>query len=191
MFRISAGSFLKAGVLVLSTGMFASAAAQDRDAQDAKVTVANAPSVKALNTPSTPIGPAPLIIRDADNPARSFFQKNFSFVVADGSFGGTVDLGTVPANFTLVIEYINMVVRLPGQQGVTTVFFQEGAFDTLGFAPIQTISNTGTDSTWIVAQPVKMYVPANSSMKLFFGRTSSTGISQFGSVEISGYLVAN
>lgn len=159
----------------------------------ANVNVANTPTVQLSGNSTLGVknaSTAPLIIRDADNPARSFFQQHFSFVVQDGSFGATADLGAVPANSTLVIEYINMQVRLPGQQSVTAVVFEAGSSDTLAFAPVETISNTGTDSTWIVSQPLKMYVPANTNMKLFFGRTSSVGISQFGSVEISGYLVS-
>jgi hypothetical protein len=174
------------------------------------VSVTNTPSVNVANTPNvnvtslpavqlsstTPLNvkndpTTPLIIRDADNPARNFFQQHFSFVVQDGTFGGTVNLGSVPANSTLVIEHINMTVRLPGQQSVTATIFQTGCCDTMGFAPVPTISNTGVDSTWIVNEHVKYYVPANTSMQLFFGRTSSVGISQFGNVEISGYLVSN
>lgn len=151
----------------------------------ASVNVANTPSVQVKNDTTTPV-----ITQDNDNPARHFFQKNFSFVVQDGSFSGTADLGTSPANAVLVIEYINMQVRLPGQENVTEVVFTAGAFDNLGFAPVETISNTGTDSTWVVDRQVKMYVAPNTPMTLFFGRTSSVGISQFGSVEISGYLVS-
>lgn len=166
------------------------------------VSVTNTPNVNVTSLPAvqlsstTPLNvkndpTTPLIIRDADNPARNFFQQHFSFVVQDGTFGGTVNLGSVPANSTLVIEHINMTVRLPGQQSVTATIFQTGCCDTMGFAPVPTISNTGVDSTWIVNEHVKYYVPANTSMQLFFGRTSNVGISQFGNVEISGYLVTN
>jgi len=166
------------------------------------VTVANTPNVNVTGLPAvqlsntTPLNvkndpSTPLIIRDADNPGRHFFQQGFSLVVQDGSFGGTVNLGTVPANSTLVIEHINMTVRLPGQQSITATVFQTGCCDSMTFAPVPTISNTGTDSTWVVNEHVKYYVPANTSMHLFFGRTSNVGISQFGNVEISGYLVSN
>lgn len=166
------------------------------------VAVTNTPNVNVTSLPAvqlsstTPLNvkndpTTPLIIRDADNPARNFFQQHFSFVVQDGNFGGTVNLGSVPANSTLVIEHINMTVRLPGQQSVTATVFQTDCCDSMTFAPVPTISNTGTDSTWVVNEHVKYYVPANTSMQLFFGRTSSVGISQFGNVEISGYLVSN
>jgi hypothetical protein len=164
------------------------------------VAISNTPSVNIANTPTVQLSTTtplivktdpstPLIVRDADNPARNFFQQHFGFIVPDGSFSGTVDLGTVPANSVLVIEYLNLQVRFPGAESMTEVVFQSGSQDTLAFIPAQSISNTG-DSTWIVSQPVKIYVPANTSMKLFFGRTSSVGNSQFAAVEISGYLLA-
>lgn len=166
------------------------------------VTITNTPNVNVTSLPAVQLSSAtplnvqnspttPLIIRDADNPGRNFFQQHFSFVVPDGSFAGTVDLGTVPVNSTLVIEHINMSVRLPGTQSVTATVFQTGSFDSMTFAPVPTISNTGADSTWVVNEHVKYYVPAGTPMQLFFGRTSATGISQFGNVEISGYLVSN
>jgi hypothetical protein len=159
----------------------------------ANVNVTNTPTVQVSGTAAVQVqndSSNPVIIRNNDEPARHFFQKHFSFVVQDGSFDAIVDLGTTPANAVLVIEYINMQVRLPGNQSVTAVVFQSGAFDSLGFAPVQTISNTGTNSTWIVDRPVKMYIPPNTPMQLFFGRTSTVGISQFGAVEISGYFVS-
>lgn len=205
------------GLAVLVAGSLAAQQSKDVSIVNTpSVTVANTPSVNVANTPTVNVGntasvnvtntpsvqvsgtasvqvkndaTTPVITQDNDNPARHFFQKNFSFVVQDGSFSGTADLGTSPANAVLVIEYINMQVRLPGQENVTEVTFTAGAVDNLGFVPVEAISNTG-DSTWIVDRPVKMYVAPNTPMKLFFGRTSSVGISQFGSVEISGYLVS-
>lgn len=166
------------------------------------VTVANTANVNVTSMPALQLSSAtplsvkndpttPLIIRDADNPAHHFFQQAVSVVVQDGAFGATVNLGTVPAHSTLVIEHINMTVRLPGQQSITATTFQTGCCDNMTFAPVPTISNTGTDSTWVVNEHVKYYVPANTPMQLSFGRTSSVGVSQFGNVEISGYLVSN
>lgn len=206
------------GLAVLVVGSLAAQQSKDVSIVNTpSVTVANTPSVNVANTPTVNVGntanvnvtntpsvqvsgtasvqvkndaTTPVITQDNDNPARHFFQKNFSFVVQDGSFSGTADLGISPANAVLVIEYINMQVRLPGQESVTVVVFTAGAVDNLGFAPVETISNTGTDSTWVIDRQVKMYIAPNTPMKLFFGRTSSVGISQFGSVEISGYLVS-
>lgn len=165
----------------------------------ANVNLVNNPSVQVSGTVAVDVkndAAAPVLTRSADEPARHFFQKNFTALVQNGNVGGggaNIDLGSVPANTVLVLEYVDLVALT--SQTLNLVAFQSGLdlsappLDTLAFVPIKALNGGLPSASWVVGQPVKMYVAANNHMQLFVGSVESL-LSCVCVVELSGYLVS-
>ena len=157
------------------------------------VNVANTPSVNIANTPTVTLsgnsqvslsaGTAPLLVRDADLPARRIFQH----------FGSANDSFTVPAGKVLVIEWVSFDTPVspntgPGQMVMYQISNVAGGQSGFFSYKSDATSNAAPGLDLIVNQQVRIYCDPGStvsvSARLFFFNNGTVGSHTF-----SGYLV--
>jgi len=159
------------------------------------VNVANTPSVNIANTPTVTLsgnsqviltnglGTAPLLVRDADHPARRIFQHS-------GPAGN--DSFTVPDGKVLVIEWVSFDTPNTNNLGGAQVLYQirnvaggqSGLFSYKSDAP----SSAASSLDFVANQQVRIYCDPGSTVSVT-SRVPFSNNNAVGGYTISGYVV--
>lgn len=132
-------------------------------------------------------GPAPLIIRDVDNPARQAWTYDSLGNMSNGDFIGSTSTYTVPAGKRLVVESISARAEAStGQQFYAFIKTDSSGGAYFGFSFVT--PEGGGQSVSIANPTVKMYISAGDRFAPTVYRSATAGTANF-HVLAAGYLV--
>ena len=132
-------------------------------------------------TAGSPLGiQSPLIVINADNPARQPFYKNTVNQVLDNLF-------VVPASKSLVIEHVSGSVTIATTTGTGFVYL--GALDSSSsvlILPSASRDNGGGTTTWFFDTSIRLYLTTGKQLALFLTHLGTITNQDF---RINGHLV--
>ena len=135
---------------------------------------------------------APALIRDTDNPARAPYFSNVVLPLS-GTCNSVSDQA-VPAGKTLVVEFLSAKLFVDTGVKPYLTINQANPAQTASYEldlPAVFAGLGGNGDLYIVAQPVKLYVPSLQSLQFGTCQSGGSGFSLGGHVVVSGYLITN
>jgi hypothetical protein len=162
-------------------------------ASGATVGINNMPTVDLASGASVGVNNTkdnPLFVRSVDDAVRQVFQKQFNFIVADGSFGQNAVM-PVPVGKRVVIEHVSAAGIDHGNHRLR---YEVLTTQRVGAVQVQSqhflVAESQGDglAIWMASQPIHVYGDGGTTIVVDATRELSTGTADV-SMTVSGYFV--